>query len=133
MKISSFWVVTKPTKFSTLQDIVYRSTPQEIGLQFLGGLKPENVVAFYDDESSAMEKGRLLIHKEQRNEKQINKKPFQCRIDFKGEIRLGSFDNISDCAKFYEGFGLRFYGNQSPVTCKMSKGVTYYNAFVKSD
>ena len=63
MKISSFWVVTKPTNLSTLEDIVFRSTPQEIGLQFLGGLKPTNVVAFYEDEFSAVEKGKLLIHR----------------------------------------------------------------------
>lgn len=63
MKISSFWVVIKPTALSTLDDIVFRATPQDIGFQFLGGLKPNDVVAFYEDESSAMEKGKLLIHR----------------------------------------------------------------------
>ena len=66
MKISSFWVVIKPTVLSTLNDIVFRSTPQDIGLQFLGGLKPEDIVAFYDDEDSAKTKGKILIHKMQR-------------------------------------------------------------------
>lgn len=63
MKISHFWVVTKPNRLSTIEDIVFRSTPQEIGKQFIGGLKPENVVSFYDNEDSAMRAGELLIHK----------------------------------------------------------------------
>jgi DNA-binding XRE family transcriptional regulator len=44
MEIKTFWVITKPTEISGLGDICFESTPQRIGLQFLGGLTCGDVV-----------------------------------------------------------------------------------------
>ena len=59
MKISRLWVVTKPTPRSTLQDICFQ-VELPIGLynQFMGGLDPNDVVAFYDNQNAAEEKAR---------------------------------------------------------------------------
>ncbi len=57
-EIESFWVVTVPKHYdggvtSGLPDICFESYPKKIGLQFLGGLRPEEVVGFYADEKTA--------------------------------------------------------------------------------
>ena len=63
MKIISLWVVTKPTVKSTLQDICFETTlAHGLCSQYLGGLNPDDVVAFYDSRSSAEEKARWLLH-----------------------------------------------------------------------
>lgn len=62
MKISSFWVVTYPTKISTIDDICFRCTPQEFIRQAKGGLEEDNIVAVYEDEFSAKEKAEFLLH-----------------------------------------------------------------------
>jgi hypothetical protein len=61
MKIKEFWVVTKPTEISGMDDICFKSTPQQIGLQFLGGLTCGDVVSFYSDESEASLKAMELL------------------------------------------------------------------------
>lgn len=63
MKISSLWVVTKPTPRSTMQDICFRvELPFDIYKQFMGGLNPADIVAFYDNQNSAEEKARHDLH-----------------------------------------------------------------------
>lgn len=68
MKISHLWVVTKPGTSSTMSDICFE-TDLAHGLcnQYRGGLNPDDVVAFYDDRSSAEEKARWLLHQAARN------------------------------------------------------------------
>jgi hypothetical protein len=49
-KISKLWVVTKPTLMSTLEDICFQvDLPNGLYNQFLGGLKPTDIVAFFDE------------------------------------------------------------------------------------
>ena len=63
MKISSLWVVTKPTPYSTMNDICFRvELPKGLYHQFMGGLNPDDVVAFYDNQNSAEEKARHELH-----------------------------------------------------------------------
>ena len=63
MKISSLWVVTKATSRSTMQDICFRvELPLDLYRQFMGGLDPDNIVAFYDNQSAAEEKARHELH-----------------------------------------------------------------------
>jgi len=63
MKISSLWVVTKATPRSTMQDICFRvELPLDLYNQFMGGLDPADVVAFYDNQSPAEEKARHELH-----------------------------------------------------------------------
>jgi hypothetical protein len=59
--MKSFWVVTRPTGQSELADVCFKSTPREIGLQFLGGLKPNDVVGFYESERTAKELARIIL------------------------------------------------------------------------
>jgi hypothetical protein len=44
-----------------MDDICFKSTPQQIGLQFLGGLTCGDVVSFYSDESEASLKAMELL------------------------------------------------------------------------
>lgn len=59
-EIESFWVVVIPRRYdgeivAEVDDICFESYPKTIGLQFLGGLRPEEVVGFYADEKTAKE------------------------------------------------------------------------------
>ena len=62
MKITRFWIVTQATKFSTLADICFQVDIEDLEKQFKGGLKAENVVGMYLDQSPAEEKARHIIH-----------------------------------------------------------------------
>lgn len=63
MKITSLWVVTRPTKNSTIGDICFLAeTPTSLYRQFAGGLTPEEIVAFYDNQEEAEEAARLELH-----------------------------------------------------------------------
>lgn len=59
--MKSFWVVIVPTPDSTVEDICFKSSPREIGYHFLGGMKPEEVVGFYDNERTAKNLAAMLI------------------------------------------------------------------------
>lgn len=58
---SKFWVVTNPTKDSTLADICFESDAHALELQFKGGLNSADVCGFYISESAAKETARNLI------------------------------------------------------------------------
>lgn len=61
MKIEKFWIVTKPTKVSTLGDILFKSDVHGLQLQFLGGLKSENIHGIYTDEAEAKQEAEKLL------------------------------------------------------------------------
>jgi len=69
MKITRFWIVTEATKFSTLADICFQVDIEDLEKQFKGGLKAENVVGMWLDQSPAEEKALLLIHRAKINNK----------------------------------------------------------------
>lgn len=60
-EILSFWVVTKPTEHSMLDDCCFANEPKAIGYQFAGGLKPVDVVGFYFDKETAEGVAKELI------------------------------------------------------------------------
>jgi hypothetical protein len=64
MKITRLWIVTTPTKYSTLQDICFQADIYDLEKQFKGGLKAEDVVGMYLGQSPAEEKAKFLIHRE---------------------------------------------------------------------
>ena len=79
MKISSLWVVTKPTPRSTMQDICFRvELPLDLYKQFVGGLNPDDIVAFYDNQNSAEEKARHELHAAQRRPLTHNRYAASC-------------------------------------------------------
>jgi len=61
--IKEFWVVTRNNidESTTLGDVCFKSTPQTIGLQFLGGLKPGEVVGFYETEREAAAEAKGML------------------------------------------------------------------------
>ena len=69
MKITRFWIVTEATKFSTLEDICFQVDIEDLEKQFKGGLKAENVVGMWLDQSPAEEKARHIIHRAKINNK----------------------------------------------------------------
>ena len=69
MKITRFWIVTQATKNSTLADICFQVDIEDLEKQFKGGLKAENVVGMYLDQSPAEEKAKMIIHRARINSK----------------------------------------------------------------
>ena len=69
MKFTRFWIVTQATKLSTLADICFQVDIEDLEKQFKGGLKAENVVGMYLDQSPAEEKAKMLIHRARINSK----------------------------------------------------------------
>lgn len=57
------WMVTKPTEYSELVDICFDIKVERIGYQFIGGLKPEEVVSIHTEEASAKREARALLRK----------------------------------------------------------------------
>jgi hypothetical protein len=64
MKITRLWIVTTATKNSTVDDICFQADIYDLEKQFKGGLKAEDVVGMYLDQSPAEEKAKFLIHRE---------------------------------------------------------------------
>jgi len=58
----SFWVVTNPSKDSTLNDIVFESNVKGMMLQVGGGLRERDIASIYKNERSAKLKGHKLLH-----------------------------------------------------------------------
>jgi hypothetical protein len=52
-KITKFWVVTKPTKQSTLIDILFQKDMKGMEYQFLGGLKGSEIIGTYTSKTEA--------------------------------------------------------------------------------
>ena len=69
MKVTRLWIVTEATKDSTLADICFQADIYDLEKQFKGGLKAENVVGMWLDQSPAEEKAKMLIHRAKINSK----------------------------------------------------------------
>lgn len=63
MKLTSIWIVTKPTRVSTVEDICFNTDAPGLALQFKGGLDPESIHAFYTSEQEAKGAAQWLILK----------------------------------------------------------------------
>lgn len=61
MKITTLWVVTRPTDLSVLDDICFQTDLIGLGLQFLGGLKTTEVVAAFTEREEAQSLARKLL------------------------------------------------------------------------
>ena len=60
-QIEKFWIVTMPTRRSTIGDICFETDWLGIEKQFRGNLKPEDIRAVYDNEDEAKEHAEKLI------------------------------------------------------------------------
>jgi len=54
MTNNELWIVTTPTADSTMGDICFKTDPRGFALQVLGGLKPDEIVGWYDRQSDAV-------------------------------------------------------------------------------
>lgn len=61
MKLTRLWLVVKPTKSSTLNDICFSVTAHEMELQFKGGLKAAEIDGMYTGHDEAEQRARFLL------------------------------------------------------------------------
>ena len=58
---TNFWVVTKPTRLSVMEDICFESNFAGMELQYAGGLKYEDIYGIYDTEIEAVKSADTLL------------------------------------------------------------------------
>lgn len=58
-----FWIITKPTKHSTLEDICFKTDAQGLILQGRGGLDPEDILLTTLDGIEAQDLAHEAIRK----------------------------------------------------------------------
>ena len=65
-RIILLWIVTKPTLRSTLQDICFQTDlAQGLRNQYVGGMDPNTIVGFYDNQAEAELLAQSLIRIQQ--------------------------------------------------------------------
>jgi hypothetical protein len=57
----SFWIVTKPTAYSELADILFDATFGRLALQFAGGLDPVDILGIYDNYEQAQRDAMVAL------------------------------------------------------------------------
>jgi hypothetical protein len=62
------WIVTKPTKDSVIEDIIFNADAKELELQFKGGLKGEEISNWTFDEGIAHKEAHDLLISPETNE-----------------------------------------------------------------
>jgi hypothetical protein len=62
-KITDFWVVTKPTKNSTLADILFSADMKRMELQFKGGLTGKEIVGTFTTKDQATKVAKMALLK----------------------------------------------------------------------
>jgi len=62
-KITKFWVVTKPTKQSTLIDILFQRDMKGMQNQFLGGLKGSEIIGTFTTKTEAEKVAKMALLK----------------------------------------------------------------------
>jgi len=61
MKIDKIWVVIKPTKHSTMRDILFHADMSRLRLQFLGGLTAREIVGVWTTRREAEKVAKSLL------------------------------------------------------------------------
>jgi len=61
MKITRFWIVTKPNALSTIDDICFETDVIALEKQFKGGLRAEDIVSIYSNQIDAWGEAKLLL------------------------------------------------------------------------
>ena len=65
-EVGKFWVVTKPSPHSEIQDIVFQTDIFGMYRQFLGGLHQAEIYGFYKTKTKAMNVGKKLLQQARR-------------------------------------------------------------------
>ena len=61
MLIEKFWVVLKPNRFNTIENIVFESSLEYLRRKFLLGLCMKDIAAIYTEEGEATAHGLELL------------------------------------------------------------------------
>ena len=62
-KVQNFWVVTKPTKRSTLIDILFSADMKRMELQFKGGLSGSEIIGTFITENEVEKVAKMALLK----------------------------------------------------------------------
>ena len=62
-KVQNFWVVTKPTKRSTLIDILFSADMKRMELQFKGGLSGSEIIGTFTTKTEAEKAAKMALLK----------------------------------------------------------------------
>lgn len=62
-KVQNFWVVTKPTKRSTLVDILFNADMKRMELQFKGGLSASEIIGIFTTKIEAEKVAKMALLK----------------------------------------------------------------------
>ncbi len=62
MRIDKFWIVTRPTNTSILQDIAFETDVVRLALQMKGGLGPGEIEAAFTEQREAETLAEELLH-----------------------------------------------------------------------
>ncbi len=62
-KVQKFWVVTKPTKSSTLVDILFSADMKRMELQFKGGLSGSEIIGTFTTKNEAEKVAKMALLK----------------------------------------------------------------------
>lgn len=73
-KVQKFWVVTKPTKRSTLVDILFSADMKRMELQFKGGLSGSEIIGIFIIKIEAEKFAKMTLLKADATTKFLNKK-----------------------------------------------------------
>ena len=117
MRLSNFWVVTEPTKDSTIADIAFVTTPRRIALQIRGGLDVDKIVAYYTKEDEAITHARMLIHARQALDRAIKASAEAVRAS-----ALNSIARASEHGLITDHIYTRFAGEPTDGFCRNSGG-----------
>jgi len=60
--LGQLWIVTKASPVSTLEDILFQADPHRLALQVLGGLRPDEIVGWFDNYSEANQNALQQLH-----------------------------------------------------------------------
>ena len=61
MKLKKFWILTRPTHNSTIEDIVFETDIEGLYMQIAGGLTCEEIIGIYVEDTEAFKDGYLMI------------------------------------------------------------------------
>ncbi len=62
-KVQNFWVVTKPTKRSTLIDILFCADMKRMELQYKGGLSGSEIIGTFTTKNEAEKVAKMALLK----------------------------------------------------------------------
>lgn len=102
MKLTTFWVVTKPTRESTLGDICFEVEPVHFIRQVKGGLDESDEPEFYTEAKEAITRANHLLSKRDRKTKDTQRCVYDKETD---GVKMPYFLRCSKRANVFDPCG----------------------------